>query len=99
MIQEIVIPEKTVSVNVAEIIMNITDTLSVKGKVIMAKTPVGVTRPPQFLPTSVNITQIITDELAATNLTNADIQGFKKVIKAIIANAMEIAYSEVSEPL
>lgn len=97
--QTITIPERTLEHVVSEIHMNIFDPTSVKGRVIVGKRAVGDTTTPQYLPIPVNVTNTLSEALAKGDITAANIAGFKKCLKSIIAKALEIDISIMNEPL
>jgi hypothetical protein len=99
MIQEITIPEKTLEHIFSEIHMSIINKDAVTGRVIIARRPVGSVERPQFLPTGVDITAILTEALAAGDLTAANITGFKKCLRAICAKAAETTFTNLNEVL
>lgn len=99
MIQTITIPERQEENTISEIYLLIADPQNVRARVLVQKRTVGDTRVYPPLPYTVLVNELLASEIALGNLTNADVQGLKKCIKAIIAKGLNIDYTTTNDPL
>jgi hypothetical protein len=102
--QTTTIPETTMDRVLDLIHLNITDPNAVISIAeIYLQDPNAVPPPPAvktFLKSvPVNVNTLCADEIALGNITAANVNGFKKVIKAICAKSLDLAFTDISDPI
>ena len=97
MSQVITIPEKAIEHQVSEINFLIIDKANIRTRVVIGRRLSESENPFQFTPTTVNAQEVIDSELANGNLTEADIQGLRKIFKALAAKAIGISFEELND--
>lgn len=98
-IQTITVPAKTWEFTVPELDINIADPANVKARAHVGRREVGSTNNFIIVPKTILVNDTLQAGVAAGNLTAADVQGFKRVIKSLVAKSLEITFSEVNDPL
>lgn len=95
--QIIEIPTKRIEHNIGEINLILANPKNIVGRVIIGRREEGSKKQPQYLPTSVNVTQILENETKEGNLTEADIVSFGKCLKALYSDALGIDIKETED--
>lgn len=98
-IQTITVPEKTSEFTVPQLDINIADPANIKARAHVGRREVGSTNNFIIVPKTILVNETIQAEVSAGNLTAADVLGFKKVIKSLVAKSLEITFTAVSDPL
>jgi hypothetical protein len=70
-----------------------------KARAHVGRREVGSTNNFIIVPKTILVNETIQAEVSAGSLTAADVLGFKKVIKSLVAKSLEITFTAVSDPL